>query len=146
VSDAHDHTNHVNTWMGKAAKDASSEQLLQLFARVMGALWNRAHLTLGDVTLTAIVDRVLYTAAERFPPFESLKVGPEGIDFQKLREKREEISERELAAGVQFVIVEFMMVIGNLTAEILTPALQAELSKVTLKSQAPGGEPGKGQS
>ena len=48
----------------------------------MVALWNRANLTLGEVTLTAIVDRVLYSAAEQFPPFESLKVEPAGIDFR----------------------------------------------------------------
>ena len=68
VSDAHDHSNHVNKWMTQAAaEDLSPEQLLQLFEQAMNALWNRAHLTLRDATLTAIMDRVLYNASERTP-------------------------------------------------------------------------------
>lgn len=101
----------------------------------MAALWNRAHLTLGDVTLAAITDRVLYNAAEKFPPFESITVGPAGMDFEGLREEGAVLDGDDLAEGVRFVITEFLTVIGNLTGEILTPALHSELSKVTLKGK-----------
>jgi len=110
VSDGGDHTNHVNTWMAQAADGLSSEQLLQLFEQAVGALWNRAYLTLGEITLTAIIDRVLYSAAEKFPPFESLKVGPAGVDYRELYERHEVFDERELAEGMRFVIAEFMVV------------------------------------
>jgi hypothetical protein len=143
VSDAHDHSARIDAWMRQAGGDVSPKQLLQLFEQAMGALWNRAGLTLGDVTLAAIVDRVLHTAAEQFPPFASLKVERAGIDFREFRAQTTEFSQSELLDGVRFVVTEFIVVIGNLTAEILTPALHAELSKVTLKDHAPGGEPGK---
>ena len=146
MADGRDHTNHVNTWMAQAANGLSSEQMLQLFERAVGALWNRAYLTLGEITLTAIMDRVLYSAAEKFPPFESLKVEPTGIDYRKLHERREVLNERELAEGIRFVIAEFIVVIGSLTAEILTPALHAQLSKVSLKGEGLGRTLGKGQS
>jgi len=132
--------------MAQAANGLSSEQMLQLFERAVGALWNRAYLTLGEITLTAIMDRVLYSAAEKFPPFESLKVEPTGIDYRKLHERREVLNERELAEGIRFVIAEFIVVIGSLTAEILTPALHAQLSKVSLKGEGLGRTLGKGQS
>jgi len=118
---------------------------MELFERAMGALWKRSHLTLGDITLAAIVDRVLYSAAEQFPSFKSLKVEPTGIDFEKFRAQHANFNGRELSEGIRFVITEFIVVIGNLTAEILTPVLHAELSKVTLKKQARGGEHRKGK-
>jgi hypothetical protein len=146
VSDAHDHSNQVNLWIGRAAKGLSSEQSLQLFELAMAALWNRALLTLGDVTLAAILDRVLYNASERFAPFELLRIDSNGLDFQELRAQSSVLNQRELKEGFRFVIVEFLVVIGNLTAEILTPILHSELLKVTLKESAAGGNPKEGKS
>ena len=138
MSASRDHANHVNTWLGRAAKGLSSEQLLQLAEMAMAALWKRAYLTLGAVTLAAITDRVLSTAGEKFPPFKSLKVTLMGIDWRKLREQHEVLSKRELAEGIRFVIAEFMVVVGNLTAEMLTSALHSELSKVAPERPAIG--------
>jgi len=123
--------------MREAAKGLPPGQLLQLFEQTMGALWNRTHRTLGSVTLGAVTDRVLINASERFAPFESLKVEAKGIDFQELRERTDIFGDgKALAQGIQFVIVEFVSVIGNLTGEILTPGLYLELSKITLKDLA----------
>ena len=146
MAEARDHTNHVNTWMHEAARGLSSDQLLELFEQGARALWNQAYLTLGEITLTAILDRVLYDAAERFPPFELLKVEATGIDCRELRDQREVLDDRDLAEGIRFVLIEFLIVIGNLTAEILTPALHAELSKVKLDDPARGNRRGEGKS
>ena len=127
------HSKHVNNWMKQATSGLSPEELLDLFEQAMAVLWNRAHLILGDVTLSAIMDRVLYNAAERFSPFESLKVEPTGIDFAELHEQENVFDDGDLAEGIRFVIVEFLVVIGNLTGEVLTPALHSELSKITPK-------------
>jgi hypothetical protein len=147
VSDAHDHSRHVDKWITQAAaQDVSSEQLFQLFEQAMDALWNRAHLTLGDVTLTAVMDRVLYNASERFVPFESLKVEQSGIDCRELRERGEIFNCGDLREAMRFVLVEFLVVIGNLTGELLTPALHSELSKVSAKDSVAGGKHEEGKS
>ena len=116
--------------MERAAKDLSPERLLQLFEQGFAALWQRAHQTLGDVTLTAIVERVLYTAAEQFPFLSSLEIEASGIRCQELRERAGTLHRDQLAVGIRFVLVEFLTVLGSLTAEILSPALHSELSKV----------------
>jgi hypothetical protein len=136
VSDALNHSNHVNTWMTREAKGLSSDQLAQLFERASGALWQRAYFTLGDLTLTAIVDRVLHNATEKFPVFGSLKLDGNGITYAGFRESASGVSKRELANAIQFILVELLTVIGNLTAEILTPFLHSELSKITLNDSA----------
>jgi hypothetical protein len=144
-SGAHEHSNQVAAWLVQAAKGLSSEQSLQLFELAMAALWNRALLTLGDVTLAAILDRVLYNASERFAPFELLKIEANGLNFRELRAQSSVVDQRELQEAIRFVIVEFLVVIGNLTAEILTPTLHSELVKVTLDS-AGSGNPKEGKS
>ena len=141
-----DHTNHVNAWLEQAAKGLRPEQLLRLSEMAMAALWKRAYLTLGEITLVAITDRVLSTAAEKFPPFKSLKVTPMGIDWRELREQHEVLGRRKLTEGISFLMAEFMMVVANLTAEVLRPALHTELLKVKPKRLASGGEQGENKS
>jgi hypothetical protein len=105
-------------------------------------MWVRAHQTLGNVTLSAIVDRVLYVAAEKYPILAALELTESGIHCQGLHQRAGMLDRGELAEGVRFVMVEFLTVLGNLTAEILTPALHAALSKVAPEPAA--GEPAAG--
>ena len=130
--DPDQHRTCVEIWMSGAVKGATADQLVALFDRALTAIWRRAQTTLGDVTLAAIVDRVLYTAAARFPAFEALTVDTTGVRFDELTTRIDELSEAELAQAIRFTLIELLTVLGHLTAEILTPALQAELSRVTL--------------
>jgi hypothetical protein len=123
--------------MRDVAKGLPPERLMQLFEQTMGALWNRTYQTLGGVTLGAVTDRVLVNAAERFGPFGSIRVETEGIEFQSLREQSGIFDDADaLTEGIRFVIVEFTSVIGNLTGDLLTPGIYAELAKITQKDLA----------
>lgn len=130
------HLTCVLSWMRDAAADATASQLIELFERALGALWQRAQVTLGDITLAAIVDRVLYTAAARFPALGALRVEADGVRFDELRKSSDSLDQRALAQAIQFALVEFLTVLGHLTAEIMSSALHAELSGVTLGSLA----------
>jgi hypothetical protein len=125
------HVECVEAWLDQAAKTLAPAQLVTLFERALSALWRRAEITLGEVTLTAIVDRVLYTASETYPFLSALKVEEAGIGFDGFREQGAHVA--NLPEAVRLVLVEFLTVLGHLTDEILTPALHAELSKVALE-------------
>jgi hypothetical protein len=125
------HVECVEAWLDRAAKTLAPAQLVTLFERALAALWRRAEVTLGEVTLTAIVDRVLYTASETYPFLSALKVEDAGIGFDGFREQGAHLA--NLPEAVRLVLVEFLTVLGHLTDEILTPALHAELSKVALE-------------
>ena len=120
----------VEVWIEHCARGQPVDRLLQAFQQAFDALWRRAQLTLGDVTLMAIVDRVIYNAGERFPELSLLTVEPVGLQTQALRERGLSLRADELLEGVRFVLVEFLTVLGSLTAEILTRTLHAELAKV----------------
>jgi hypothetical protein len=140
MPDEIDHAACVDAWLERAARGLSPERLLQLFEASLGALWAHTKITLGEVTLTAIVDRVLYNTAEKFPLLSPLVVEPNGgVQFQELRARAGAPDQVELEAGIRFVLVEFLRVLGNLTADILTPELHAELSKVALGDDADAG-------
>lgn len=127
------HAACVDAWLKRSAKDLPPEDLVRLFEAALGALWARTKTTLGEVTLTAISERVLHNASEKFPLFSSLKVEPTGgIPFHKLREQAISVHDSRLMEGVRFVLVEFLTVLGRLTAEILTPELHSELAKIAL--------------
>ena len=128
--DAHQHSACVTSWMERATKGLPPERLLQGFEQGFAALWGRANRTLADVTLMAILDRVLYGAAEQYPFLCVLKVEAKGLRCQELQARADSLEEDQLAAGIRFVLVEFLTILGNLTAEILTPALHSELLKV----------------
>lgn len=122
-----DHSACVHAWLART-KDLPAERLIQVFEHGFDVLWARAYQTLGDVTLTAIIDRVLFTAAEQFPDFSSLRIQSGKLQCEDLRKRAQSLEHDRLEDGIRFVLVEFLTVLGNLTAEILTPALHSELS------------------
>ena len=126
------HIKYVREWM-KHASRLSPDELAELFEKAMSALWQRTYSALGDITVAAIVDRVLYNATEKYSILGSLKLGAKGIDFTEFLEQAGSLHDGELREAIQFVLVELLTVVGNLTAEILTPALHSELSSVSLK-------------
>jgi hypothetical protein len=135
--DAHEHDACVASWMEQATNGLPAERLLQAFEQGFAALWGRANRTLADVTLMAILDRVLYVATEQYPFLCALKVEANGLRCQELQARADSVEHDQLAQGVRFVLVEFLTVLGNLTAEILTPALHSELLKVMPREGSP---------
>ena len=134
--EANDHRTRVDAWMGLVGKDAAPKRLLEVFEQGFGAVWRRAHATLGSVTLMAILDRVLYNAAERFPLLAPAEMDESGLRTDKLRERIDGLDRDSLEEALRFILVEFLTVLGNLTAEVLTPALYSALAT----AEVPGEE------
>lgn len=125
------HRDCVDAWMLRAgAAELPPEELVQTFDEAAAALWQRALVTLGEVTLGALFERVLCTSTEQFPLLAPVTVGAEGLSCEGLRAQASAVPREELASALRFVLVEMLTVVGNLTAEILTPALHAALSRV----------------
>jgi hypothetical protein len=130
------HARCVDDWLGRVASGVDGGAHVDLLEAALRALWARANVTLGEVTLTAIVDRVLYNARERFPVLASLELAEtREISCQGLRAAVDDIPVDTLREGVRFTLIELLTVLGNLTADILTPELHAELAKVDLRSR-----------
>lgn len=125
-ADGADHAAYVDEWLEGVDPALPPAVVASLFEAALGALWRRTEVTLGEVTLAAIVDRVLFTAAEKHPFVATITVGRAGPDFAAFRE--EAPRHTDIRAAMRVVLVEFLTVLGHLTDEIMTPALHAELS------------------
>lgn len=122
------HAAHVDAWLDQEGRDADVGRLLELLDEGISRLWGRALLTLGEITLAAIADRVMYAAAQRHPILKGMKIGPTGIGAPRLAEHDGELTREVVDTMARYLLTELLTVIGTLTADILTPALYAELT------------------
>jgi hypothetical protein len=127
---AKQHAELVDAWLERTAARLSPVQQIALFERALAALWERARQTLGELTLTAIVERVLSTATEKHPILAGARLDAGAVSCEVLRRDAEALSGADAREALRCVLVEWLTVVGNLTAEILTPALHEALSKV----------------
>lgn len=129
MPDESPHAAVVETWLERN-KDHPYEVFLTLLERLLDALWRRSVRTLGEVTMNAILERVLYQASESYPFLSSVKVVGGRIRLDELFEQEPPVRDTDLEDGARLVLVTFLSFMGDVTAEILTPALHAVLSGV----------------
>ncbi len=118
------HAAFVDAWLERSGKDLPPTALWELFEAALNALRARTKTTLGEVTLSGIAERVLCNASEKFP-------------LLALRERASAVHDSAVLEGGRFVLVEFLSVMGNLTVEILTPELHAELGSAARPDPSP---------
>jgi hypothetical protein len=123
-----DHARCVASWLARTPADTEPLDLLDRFDEAFGRVWQRARLTIGDPTLTAIAERVIHNVKLRHPNLAGLEVGVQGVDTTALRERAAGLERMGVEAVIRSVLLDFLTVLGHLTAEILTPALHTELS------------------
>ncbi len=127
IDDEHGHAACVEVWWTRVAGGASATVALRALERGFGAVWARASVTLGDVTMMAIGDRVLSDAATTYPIVAALRLEATGISCEDLERDSDAIDRAELEAASRLVLVELLTVLGRLAGDVLTPALHAEL-------------------
>lgn len=123
-----DHRRCVEVWTQRWPRDWTPERRVTAFEHAFAALFWRAHQTLGGATVVAIAARVLSAATERYPELQGTVVGPRGLVLETLRSRASTLDDARLRECIHFALVEFLSVVGTVTAEILTPALHAELT------------------
>jgi hypothetical protein len=134
VAEQVEHALQVDAVLGRLPAGASAAELLAIFEGCFTALLRRAQQTLGEVTVAAIADRVLHDVATRFPLLQALSSETgKGVHFGRLRQRVHQQDNDQIRQGMRATLIEFLTVIGHLTADIFTPALHLELQKVRLE-------------
>lgn len=101
---------------------------MRALERGFSALWRRARETLGDVTLLAIADRVMVQARERYPFLADARLTAAGLTCGETL-RRASVPPHTMHDAVRDLLVQFLVVLGNLTAEILSTPLHEELAQ-----------------
>ena len=126
-----DHAGVVSARFDRCVQDLPPRRLVDQFTFAFNSVWRRANRTLGEVTLMAIGERVLYVAAERYLPLAELKLEPDGIHSDGFLPRIDDLTRDELTNAVRFILTELLTVVGALTGEVLSPPLHAELAAIT---------------
>jgi circadian clock protein KaiC len=127
-SERRSHEVTVDRWMAQVPPHPPDDVITAL-ERSVGALWRRADATLGAASLKAVMERVLHDASMRFPVFAAVALdSATGIRVADLRTRVKAEDAQQLYEGTRYVLIQFLTVVGNLTAEILTPVLHAALT------------------
>lgn len=124
------HRTCVDAWIKQIVAEAAPRDMCTAFEDAFGALWCRTHRMLGDVTLLAIAARVFSTSAEQFPWLVAVKIDTNGLCAGELRHQTAQVNPAEFESAICLVLIEFLTIIGNLTADVLTSALHAELARL----------------
>lgn len=128
MTEEHDHAACVEQWRRRLGDELDAPTLIRAFERAYHALWQRARLTLGDVTLIAIGDRVLHDAVEEHSILEGIRLDESGISCDDLQRRGSALELAALDRAVRAVLVDLLAVLGRLTAGVLTVPLHAALS------------------
>jgi hypothetical protein len=120
------HERCVDAWMRSRVGSADNDYAVELLLIGLRALWERAEPSLGEVTLTAIVQRAIHTAERRHDELRQLGLH---VSERGAIEVTDPLPPRaELGGAVSCVLVEVLRALGSLTAGALTPALHASLA------------------
>ncbi len=133
------HDAPVGALLERASDCESSIEIISLFRSALEAVWSRAVTTLGAVTLTAIVERVLHTAAAKHAFLSAVNPHPNGDARwkQHLQDRLAQVPRAELLSGLRFGLVELLTVTGRLTGEILSDELHAAIRDALPSDAAP---------
>nr|MDQ3233872.1 hypothetical protein [Pseudobdellovibrionaceae bacterium] len=106
--------------------------LLNSFQQALIAVWRRAQQTLGEITLLAVGGRVVHLAQESFPWLTSVQVETSGIMLKDLPKEFNDLNDSNLLEGLRFLLGEFLTVLHDLTAGVITSHLKAAVLKSTI--------------
>lgn len=127
-SDAH--SAFVQTWENNTNTGLSKVNRARLFEQAIHAVEKRSCLTLSNITLLVILDRVLHNCTDIYPMLSEVSLDAHSLNFQKLQN----LDDHELddfIEALRYLLIELLRVLARITADILTIPLHNELLKVT---------------
>lgn len=130
------HTTTVDMWLKQTASGLGSDELLRHFEGALDAIQKRILVTLSDVTLHAILVRVLFHGQQKYPLLRELELDLHGVTLKNLRKSVSARNPQEITEAFRFLIIELLAVIESLTGGVLTHPLQKTLLGVSSKKKS----------
>lgn len=125
------HAKHVALWEKKRTKELTVEDQIIVYGVAVNALEKKATATLSRVTLLVILDRVLHQSQKKFPILSDALIKDDTISFGPLVLNSKTKLDPESIEALRYFLVEFLNVLGRITADILTIPLHEELMKIS---------------
>ena len=121
------HSQTIGNWVEKSTRALSKAEKIDLFEKSLLKIVSKCQTSLSEITLGAVLDRVLYNSSEQYPLLLSIHLKGVLLDFDHIRNHLDPVTDSEVNEAFHYLITELFFIIGNITAEQLTPLLLAEL-------------------
>jgi hypothetical protein len=126
-ADDEQHSAFVTAWLAEATAGLSPEQVLDLAEEALNRLWRRVNLSIGVLTLQAILDRAIFVSADLWPPIGRIRVDATGVHCRDLRQDADAETAATMIAGFRGLFITLLTILSDLTADMLTTALYQTL-------------------
>jgi len=117
----------VDKVIDKRIQHVRKEEVLVIYDELLQTIWDRILPTLGRVTTMAIVERAIILTKENYPIIEQVKVGPDGLVLQKLREVIDESELDTIRKALKELVADLIDILALLTGDILVKQLIQEI-------------------
>ncbi len=114
----------IDAWLEQATKNLPAKKIVAVFSHALKALSRKASRSLNQLTLMAIVNRVLFQCKDKFPLLQNLKVDSTGINFDQYQFQLEQADAEELKESFRYLFVELLSILGDLTADVITSGIE----------------------
>lgn len=122
----------VRAWLHEAVDAKATPSTRAAVLRLgIHAVWQRARRTIGDVTLSAILHRVVTMGCRRFPELARIDMEMREMPNPTWDELIEPSIAADVSSALELVLVELLTVLGRLTGNALTTVVHAELRRTT---------------
>lgn len=126
------HRRHVEVWLERAEKGLANEQLVDLLEQALERLSAAALESASEVTIAAVLDRSIVETGDLHRWLPPIAVAGASADFSAFRAAAPGLKRESVLHVSAFLLSDFLAILGNLTAEVLTRGLHHELSQVRL--------------
>jgi hypothetical protein len=123
------HSTTVEEWITSLPPKSGKHKIYGKLEKAFIRIFDKAAVSVSEITLIPVLDRILYNSSEKFPLLSKIKISKDRPDFSDLKKSLKKYDEKEIKTAFHYLLTEFLMVLGYLTGEQLTPLLHKEFNE-----------------
>ncbi len=129
------HAVKVEAWIKSNTTELSRDELVNLFEFALKAIWESSSIKMSEVTLSAVMDRAVFTSSDTHKFMLELRVTPTGIQWDEFRKLSKDLNRHELIRAFSHLLKEFISISSNISGGLLNDSLLKALATVTSKQK-----------
>ena len=124
------HIQLIKTWQSDAESSSKDLKLDQLYVLAIENILQVAASILSEFTLDAILERVINQSQKMHPVLNQVtRIEPSGFSIAVLLTKKETKEKVTVILALNYLLVEILSILENLTAGVLNPCLYKAMDK-----------------
>ena len=131
-----DHYARVEEWIELCLQRQPRLGAVQVFEQAFGCVYDCAYLILGEITVHAAMDRVVYIAGRRCEWLSQLEFHEANTFLSANQSVWAKVDDNQLATGVSTLFGELFVVLGRLTGEVLSDSFYQCLEEAVQEGRA----------